>query len=51
MSGRYSQPQQMEVEFLVGCYTVMAMLTNCCGIEIENDPETEEHLKALRQYT
>ncbi len=48
---RYSQEQQMEVVFLVGCYNVMAMLTNCFGIEVENDPETEERLKALRQYT
>ncbi len=48
---RYSQPQQMEVVFLVGCYNVMAMLTNCFGIEIENDPETDERLEALRQYT
>ena len=51
LGARYSQPQQMEVVFLVGCYNVMAMLTNCFGIEIENDPETEERLKALRQYT
>ena len=51
LGARYNQPQQMEVVFLVGCYNVMAMLTNCFGIEIENDPETEERLKALRQYT
>jgi 4-carboxymuconolactone decarboxylase len=51
LGARYSQPQQMEVVFLVGCYNVMAMLTNCFGIEIENDPETEERLRALRQYT
>lgn len=48
---RYGREQQMEVVFLVGCYTVMAMLTNCFGIEVESDPETEERLRALRQYT
>ena len=48
---RYTREQQMEVVFLVGCYTVMAMLTNCFGIEVESDPETENRLKALRQYT
>ena len=51
LAERYSQPQQMEVVFLVGCYTVMAMLTNVFGIEIESDPETDERLKALRKYT
>jgi len=51
LGARYSQPQQMEVVFLVGCYNVMAMLTNAFGIEIESDPETDERLKALRQYT
>lgn len=48
---RYAREQQMEVVFLVGCYNVMAMLTNSFGIEVESDPETELRLKALRQYT
>ena len=48
---RYGEQQQMEVVFLVGCYTVMAMLTNCFGIAVESDPELDERLKALRQYT
>lgn len=51
MGERYSPAQQMEVVFLVGCYTVMAMLTNSFGIEIEDDPEADEKLKAMRQYT
>ena len=41
----------MEVVFLVGCYTVMAMLTKSFGIELESDPATDERLKAMRQYT
>ena len=48
---RYSEAQQMEVVFLVGCYNVMAMLTNSFGIEVESDPETDARLKAMRQYT
>ena len=41
----------MDVVFMADGHTVMAMPANCFGIEIENDPETEERLKALRQYT
>lgn len=48
---RYTQAQQMEVVLLVGCYAVMAMLTNTFGMEVESDPESENRLKALRQYT
>lgn len=48
---RYSREQQMEVVFLVGCYNVMAMLTNSFGIEIEHDPAADEKLKVMRQYT
>lgn len=51
LAKRYSEVQLMEVVGLVGCYTVMAMLTNVFGIEIESDPETDERLKALRKYT
>ena len=48
---RYSQEQCMEVVFLVGCYNVMAMLTNSFGIALESDPEADAKLKAMRQYT
>jgi 4-carboxymuconolactone decarboxylase len=48
---RYEAAQCMEVVFLVGCYNVMAMLTNSFGIEVESDPETDAKLKAMRQYT
>jgi 4-carboxymuconolactone decarboxylase len=51
LGARYSQAQQMEVVFLVGCYTTMAMLTNSFGIALEQDPEADEKLKAMRQYT
>jgi 4-carboxymuconolactone decarboxylase len=47
---RYSDEQRMELVFLVGCYTVMAMLTQSFGIELESDPETDERLKAMRLY-
>ncbi len=48
---RYSREQCMEVVFLVGCYNVMAMLTNSFGIALESDPEADAKLKAMRQYT
>jgi 4-carboxymuconolactone decarboxylase len=51
LGAHYSQEQQMEVVFLVGCYTTMAMLTNSFGIALEDDPEADEKLKAMRQYT
>ena len=51
LGARYSEAQQMEVVFLVGCYNVMAMLTNSFGIALESDPEADAKLKAMRQYT
>jgi len=51
LGARYSQEQCMEVVFLVGCYNVMAMLTNSFGIALESDPEADAKLKAMRQYT
>jgi 4-carboxymuconolactone decarboxylase len=51
LGARYTLAQQMEVVLLVGCYSVMAMLTNTLGIAVESDPETENRLRALRQYT
>ena len=51
LGDRYSQAQQMEVVFLVGCYNVMAMLTNSFGIALESDPQADTKLKAMRQYT
>ena len=48
---RFTTEQAMEVVFLVGCYTVMAMLTNSFGIALEGDPEADAKLKAMRQYT
>jgi hypothetical protein len=41
----------MEVVFLVGCYTVMGMLTNSFGIPVETEAGTFEELTELRQYT
>ena len=51
LGARYDEAQRMEVVFLVGCYNVMAMLTNSFGIEVESDPETDAKLKEMRQYT
>ena len=51
LGARYSREQQMEVVFLIGCYNVMAMLTNSFGIAIESDPQADEKLKAIRAYT
>ncbi len=51
LGARYTQAQQMEVVFLVGCYNVMAMLTNSFGIALESDPQADAKLKAMRQYT
>jgi 4-carboxymuconolactone decarboxylase len=51
LAERYSQQQLMDLVFLVGCYNVMAMLTNSFGMEVESDPEVDEKLKAIRQYT
>ncbi len=51
LSVRYTEVQLMDLVFLVGCYNTMAMLTNSFGMEIESDPEIDEKLKAIRQYT
>jgi len=51
LSERYSREQVMEVVFLVGCYSTMAMLTRSFDMEVEDDPETEAKLRELREYT
>ena len=47
----YSREQLMETVFLVGCYTIMATITRTFGMQVEQDPETEQRLAKLRQYT
>ena len=49
LSGQYSEQQMIEVVFLVGCYTVMGMLTNTLGIPLEDAAETT--FTELRNYT
>jgi alkylhydroperoxidase family enzyme len=51
LAERYSREQLMETVFVVGCYTIMAMITRSFGMEVEQDPETEQRLAKLRQYT
>ena len=51
LAARYDEEQLMEVVFLVGCYNTMAMLTMSLGMQVEAEAETDERLKALRQYT
>jgi hypothetical protein len=51
LAERYSAVQLMDVVSLVGCYTLMAMVTLSFDIEIEGDPGTESRLAGLRQYT
>jgi 4-carboxymuconolactone decarboxylase len=51
LAQRYSRQQLMEAVFLVGCYSIMAMITRSFGIEVEQDPETYQRLAKLRQYT
>lgn len=51
LAERYSQEQLMEVVFLVGCYSIMAMITRSFGIQVEQDPEIDKRLAKLRQYT
>ena len=51
LAERYSQEQLMEAVFLVGCYTIMAMVTRSFGMEVEQDPQIHQHLAKLRQYT
>ena len=42
----------MEVVLLVGCYSIMAMITRSFGMEVERDPEIYKRLAPdLRQYT
>ncbi len=45
----YSEVQLMEVVYLVGCYTTMAMLTKTFRIPLEDDADSS--FKALRDYT
>jgi alkylhydroperoxidase family enzyme len=49
LTERYSSVQRMEVVALVGLYTLMAMLTKSCGIELE-DAETFARFGELRTY-
>jgi len=51
LSRRYSQQQLMEVVLVVGCYSVMAMMTLSFGIELEKEQEVDRRLAQLRQYT
>lgn len=51
LAERYTPVQLMEAVFLVGCYTIMAMVTRSFGIEVEQDPEIGKRLANLRQYT
>jgi alkylhydroperoxidase family enzyme len=51
LAERYSREQTMEVVFLVGCYTVMAMITRSFGMQVEQDPEAHQRLAKLREYT
>jgi 4-carboxymuconolactone decarboxylase len=51
LAERYTREQLMETVFVVGCYTVMATITRSFGMEVEQDPETEQRLAKLRQYT
>jgi len=48
---RYSREQLMETVFLVGCYNIMATITRSFGMEVENDPQTDQRLAELREYT
>ena len=48
---RYSEEQAMEVVFLVGCYTVMGMLTNTFGIPLEDEDDSDGKFNAMRTYT
>jgi alkylhydroperoxidase family enzyme len=50
LAERYSPEQQMELIFLVGCYSTMAMATRSMGIQVEA-AEVHTRLAELRQYT
>jgi len=51
LAQRYAPAQLMEVVFLVGTYTLMAMVTKSFGIAVEHGAETFSQLEQLRQYT
>lgn len=51
LAQKYSPAQMMEVVFLVGVYTLMAMVTKSFGITVEDGTETFTRLAQLRQYT
>lgn len=51
LAQRYSPTQMMEVVFLVGAYTLMAMVTKSFAIAVEDGAETFNRLEQLRQYT
>jgi 4-carboxymuconolactone decarboxylase len=51
LARRYSLQQLMEVVLLVGCFSVMAMMTLSFGIEVEKHQEADQRLEQLRQYT
>jgi alkylhydroperoxidase family enzyme len=50
LAERYSEEQLMEVVFLGGCYTTMAMLTKSFRMPLESD-EDNARINALREYT
>ncbi len=51
LAAQYTEVQLMELVFLVGCYTVMAMATNSLGIPLESDQAAYQRLDELRKYT
>ncbi len=51
LAKRYSPQQLMETVFVVGCYTIMATITRSFGMAVEQDPETDQRLAQLRDYT
>jgi len=51
LAERYTREQLMETVFVVGCYTIMASITRSFGMEVEQDPQTEQRLAKLREYT
>jgi alkylhydroperoxidase family enzyme len=51
LAQRYDEEQLMEVVFLGGCYTAMAMLTKSFGIGLEQQDNDYENITSLRQYT
>jgi len=51
LATRYSTEQMMEAVALVGCYTMMAMVTNSFRIPLEEAAEVFDDLTRLREYT